>query len=54
MPYHWVIDGASSTPQLTFKGHIRGFQIGQMSLGNIPVVHRNKQMDFGFCDMFNY
>jgi hypothetical protein len=32
------------------KGQMRGFQIGQMSLENIPVVQRNKQKDFGVSD----
>jgi hypothetical protein len=30
------------------------FQIGPMSLENIPVVQRNKQKDFGISGMFNY
>jgi hypothetical protein len=30
---------------VVFKGHVRGFQIGPMSLENIPVVQRNKQKD---------
>jgi hypothetical protein len=37
-----------------FKGQIRGFQIGPVSLENIPVVQRSKQKDFGSSSMFNY
>jgi hypothetical protein len=37
-----------------FNGHIRGFQIGPMSLENIPVLQMNKQRDFGVSGMFNY
>jgi hypothetical protein len=42
------------TAEHALKGQIRGFQIGPMSLENIPVVQRNKQKDFGVGGMFNY
>jgi hypothetical protein len=35
------------------KGQIQGFQIGPISLKNIPVVQRIEQKDFGFSGMFN-
>jgi hypothetical protein len=49
-----LIHGSMHHHEPTLKGQIRGFQIGPMSLENIPVVQRNKQKDFGVCGMFNY
>jgi hypothetical protein len=49
-----VFQSRAHLPWQCFKGQIRGFQIGPMSLVNIPVVRRNKQKDFGFSGVLNY